>query len=99
MPTFSLPVPNRDVTEVVVDLLSVTASRAMPNQAEMAEIPSTRILHMDRDELVRLIRAAHLPFLSAEIDEHLQFRDRQTLIRLAMLARRCFQNRAGIAPR
>jgi len=99
MPTISLPTLACEVTEAAVDSLAATAMCARPDQAQIAEIPSTRILRMDQDDLVRLIRAAHLPFLSAETDEHLEFRDRQTLVRLAMLARRCFQNRAGTMPR
>jgi len=44
---------------------------------------------------VRLIQTAHLPFLSDETGAHLAFHDRQTLERLANLARRCCLNRTA----
>jgi hypothetical protein len=55
----------------------------------IADLPRTKILEMNRDELVRMIRNSHLPFLSEETSEHLAFHDRQTLERLASLAQRC----------
>lgn len=61
--------------------------------AAIGELPSARISQMDCDELVRVVRTAQLPFLSAETNEHLELRDRQTLERLANLARQCCHNR------
>jgi hypothetical protein len=63
------------------------------DQGTIADLPSARISEMDCDELVRVIQNAGLPFLSDETREHLVFRDRQTLERLANLARRCCLNR------
>ena len=63
------------------------------DQGTIADLPSTRISEMNCDELVRVIRNAHLPFLSDEACEHLPFHDRQTLERLANLAQRCCFNR------
>lgn len=54
-----------------------------------ADLSWTRISEMNCDELVRLIQNAHLPFLSEEAGAHLHFQERQTLERLANLARRC----------
>jgi len=77
-----------------VDQLTPTSSRAAASpealdQGAIADLPSARISEMNRDELVRVIQNAHLPFLSGETSEHLPFHDRQTLERLANLAQRC----------
>jgi hypothetical protein len=63
------------------------------DQGMIADFPSTRIAAMSCNELVRMIQVADLPFLTAETCEHLNFYDRQTLERLANLARRCCLNR------
>jgi hypothetical protein len=63
------------------------------DQGTIADLRPTRIAQMTRDELVRMIRIADLPFLSAETYEHLALHDRQTLERLANLARKCCVNR------
>jgi hypothetical protein len=75
-----------------------TRSGRLPEGVEaldrgLAEFPSARISEMNCDDLVRVIQNARLPFLSAETGEHLAFRDRQTLERLASLAQRCCLNR------
>ena len=64
------------------------------DQETIADLPSTRISEMNCDELVRVIRNAHLPFLADETCEHLALHDRQTLERLANLARRCCFHRS-----
>lgn len=63
------------------------------DQRTIADLPSTIFAEMTRDELVRVIRIADLPFLAAATFEHLPLCDRQTLERLANLARRCCLNR------
>src|SRR5262245_44767768 len=65
------------------------------DEVTIADLPWTRISEMNRDELVRVIQKAHLPFLSEERCAHLTFRDRQTLERLACLAQRCCFNRTS----
>lgn len=65
------------------------------DHAAIAELPPTHISQMDCDELVRVVRIAQLPFLSTETNEHLELRDRQTLERLANLARLCCRNRTA----
>src|SRR5262249_49789298 len=70
----------------------VAAPEAL-DQGTIADLPATRISEMNCHELVRVIRNAHLPFLSDEACEHLAFHDRQTLERLANLAQRCCFNR------
>jgi hypothetical protein len=53
----------------------------------VAALPRTAIAEMERRELIFAIRTAELPWLSGA-DGRLQFADRQTLERLAFLARR-----------
>lgn len=67
-------------------------------QIDVADLPSLRISQMNCDELVRVVRAAQLPFLNSDVDRRLAFRDRQTLVRLANLARRCCRNRLASRP-
>jgi hypothetical protein len=64
------------------------------DQGTIADLPATRISEMTRDELVRVIQSAHIPFLNEESGAHLVFQDRQTLERLANLAQRCCFNRS-----
>lgn len=71
----------------------VPAAPDVLDQGTIANLPSTRISELQSDDLVRVIQAADLPFLSAETGAHLAFLDHQTLERLANLARRCCLNR------
>lgn len=68
-----------------------------PNEAldeeAVAELSSLTISQMTVAELTRVVKAARLPLLSATCVEHLEFRDRENLERLAHLARRCCCNR------
>jgi hypothetical protein len=63
--------------------------------ATIAGLSAETISRMDSDELLRVIRAARLPFVTEENDAHLTFQDQETLERLANLARRCCQSRAS----
>jgi len=67
----------------------IPVARDALDQGTIAELAWMRIPDMSRDELVRVIQNAHLPFLSDEVCAHLPFHDRPTLERLANLARRC----------
>jgi hypothetical protein len=61
--------------------------------AVIAGLTNQQIGRMTREELVRVIRATHLPYLSQELVEHVQFCDRPTLEKMVYLARRCCRNR------
>ena len=63
------------------------------DQSDVAALSPVQISRMTCEELVRIIRAARLPLVRPEIDEHLEFYDRPTLERLVYLARRCCRNR------
>lgn len=63
------------------------------DDATIGDLSLDTISQMTRDELVRVIKAARLPLLSAASADHLEFHDRQTLERLVHLARRCCHNR------
>jgi hypothetical protein len=59
----------------------------------IAELPSRFIADMSRDELIRIICGAQLPWLDARTLRRFPFLDRPALERLAHLARRCCRNR------
>jgi hypothetical protein len=63
----------------------------------IAEFASLDAAQTSDGELLRIIRSARLP-LTKDVDEHLEFRDRPTLVRLAHLARRCCHNRKSAMP-
>lgn len=69
------------------------------DKSSIAELPAALIAEMTCEELCRMIRAAELPTLGGtDIDGRLTFYDRQTLIRLAHLARRCCQTQGHRDP-
>lgn len=61
---------------------------------EMANLSLRTVETMTRDELIRVIRAARLPQMNIGRFCCLEQQDRETLLRLAFLARRCCRNRA-----
>jgi hypothetical protein len=64
------------------------------DKSTIADASAASIDHMTCDELVRMILAAQLPTLCRpDLDRRLRFYDRETLKRLAHVARRCSQNR------
>ncbi|HTI52233.1 MAG TPA: hypothetical protein VL475_14820 [Planctomycetaceae bacterium] len=67
----------------------------MLDDAKIAALSRITIAQMNRDELLRVIRASRLPLLTTTSDEHLEFHDRNTLERLVYLARRCCRNRSA----
>jgi hypothetical protein len=61
-------------------------------KSSVAELSAALINSMTCDELIRVIRAADLPTLfRPELQQSIPFYDRETLKRLAYLARRCCQ--------
>lgn len=58
----------------------------------VAEIPSSQIPRMTRDELIRMVRAVHVVLPQPHVADKLELCDRRTLERLAHLARRCCRN-------
>lgn len=78
--------------------------RPLPDAAEaldaamIADLSAMKISQMTRYEVLRVIRAAHLPQLNSATGEHLELCDRKTLERLAFLARRCCRNRTKASP-
>lgn len=72
---------------------AIESSCADGDEAIITGLTGVEIGQMTDGELARVIRAARLPLLSLGVDLHLELYDRQTLERLAYLARRCCQNR------
>ena len=72
---------------------AIESSSADDDEAMITGLTGVEIGQMTDGELARVIRAARLPLLSLGMDLHLELYDRQTLERLAFLARRCCQNR------
>ena len=63
------------------------------DRTSVAEMSATLIDKMTHDELVRVIGGSNLPTLRrADLQDRLPFYDRDTLLRLAHVARRCCQN-------
>lgn len=63
------------------------------DKSSVAELSATLIDSMARDQLIRVIRAAGLPDqFRPDVQKCLPFYDRETLKRLAYLARQCCQN-------
>ncbi len=83
-PTFLTQQPGGSFTEIT------NASEF--DKGMVAACTRAQIDAMDSPTLVRLIRAAQMPFLDPEVDRHLPMRDRATLRRLAYIARRCCRN-------
>ncbi len=62
------------------------------DKRDIAELSSTQIARMTRDELLRIVRDARMELLHRDIADHIELYDRETLQRLAHLARRCCRN-------
>lgn len=58
------------------------------NKAAVAELSPAQIDGMSRADMVRVIRAARMPLLRPDVEQHLEEYDRATLQRLVYLARR-----------
>jgi hypothetical protein len=58
----------------------------------IAELSNDAIDAMTSDELRQLIKASEHPWRGSRLDHRLRFCDRETLVRLAYLARRCCRN-------
>lgn len=59
---------------------------------EIAELSDEQIESMLNPELFGLIRASEHPCNDREMERHLKYADRSTLLRLAYLARNCCRN-------
>jgi hypothetical protein len=67
-------------------------TEGVQNKATIASLTQANISQMTCEELVRVIRGAHLALLRSANDKQLSCCDRMTLERLAHLARRCCRN-------
>lgn len=59
---------------------------------ETADLSNEQIESMSDDELFKLIRASEHPWEDSEMERHLIYADRSTLLRLAYLVRNCCRN-------
>ena len=62
------------------------------DKAKIASLSATQISEMTRTELIRVIENTSIPVAAGRHNVHVVCADRQTLERLAFLARRCCQN-------
>lgn len=62
------------------------------DKSTVAEIPSGLVSKMSREELIRVVQAAELPWLTPRSRERLLYLDRMVLERLAHLACHCCRN-------
>ena len=61
-------------------------------KSDVAELSPGQISTMNHKELVDAVLAADLPLIGDQWRERLLFKDRETLVRLVYLARRCCRN-------
>ena len=66
-----------------------TAPPGRFDRESVASLTTIEINDLACQDLVDVVRAAHLPFLGMEVQGRLEFQDRQVLQRLAFLAREC----------
>ena len=59
---------------------------------EIANLSNEQIESLSNPGLIDLIRASEHPWNDGEIERHLMFADRSTLLRLAYLVRNCCRN-------
>ncbi len=93
----SAPVKLREDREIVAkgpgSASTKPKSGEMLDKSSIAELSAALIDGMACDQLIRVIRAAELPTqFRPDLQQCLPFYDRETLKRLAYLARRCCQN-------
>lgn len=91
------PVKLREDREVVAKGPRSTSTKPKSGEvldkSSVAELSAASIDSMASDQLIRVIRAAELPTqFRPDLQKCLPFYDRETLKRLAYLARRCCQN-------
>ena len=67
-------------------------ARTEVDKEAVASLSATRIEHMQREELVRAIKAAHVPWIRAADEPHLAMYDIDALRRLVYLSRRICRN-------
>lgn len=72
-----------------VDAAASASSCEALDKASVAELSARTIAGLTREELARVIRAAELPLLNRHDGDRLELLNRETLERLAHLARRC----------
>ena len=65
---------------------------ALPDKDSVAALAGVQIDEMERDELIRAIKAAHVPFIRPNDEQHLAMYDSDTLRRLVYLCRRMCRN-------
>ena len=65
---------------------------SQPGGCALADMSDARIVSLENEELVDVIKQAELPFLRPSDTERLPFLDRQMLERLVFLARRYRRN-------
>ena len=61
-------------------------------KADIADLSLGQIRQMTREELITVINVADVPLLRGSVIEHLPYSDRDTLEKLAFLARRTVKN-------
>jgi hypothetical protein len=76
----------------VFPLSAIDELEALPEKDSVAALAGVQIDEMERDELIRAIKAAHVPFIRPSDEKHLAMYDSDTLRRLVYLCRRMCRN-------
>jgi hypothetical protein len=64
----------------------------LPDNDSVAALAGDQFDEMERDELIRAIKAAHVPFIRPSDEKHLAMYDSDTLGRLVYLSRQMCRN-------
>jgi hypothetical protein len=72
--------------------LAIDELQALPDKDSVAALAGAQIDEMEREELIRAIKAAHVPFIRPSDEKHLANYDSDTLRRLVYLCRRMCPN-------
>jgi hypothetical protein len=78
------------------DAVQSLAARERWNRQVVAELTNGQIESLSNRELIDLIRASDHPWENYEMERHLRFADRSSLIRLAFVSRWCCQNAEAV---
>jgi len=71
---------------------AIDEQEALPDKDCVAALAGVEIDELERDELIRAIKAAHVPFIRPSDEQRLEMYDNNTLRRLVYLSRRMCRN-------
>lgn len=76
----------------VAPTFAIEELEALPDKDSVAALAGVQIEQLERDELIRAIKAAQVPFIRPSDEKRLAMYDNDTLRRLVYLSRRVCRN-------